>query len=277
MQNFNLHRLCRVVRYDVRSERSFFLKAFAWMFAINVFMMIVSVYSSESAAMTNKMIAFNFVVYIYTFVCFGASIIFRNMKGKPARMAYLMIPASNMEKFISRIIVMLVLWVFVYISAFVVVNLGCVVIGMALGNDRFASLGSDVFRMAYSYGMLMSDPKIAAIGVNDVFSVGKSVGISAWLVHTKFISAGCFVSMIFKSISGLSAALLCGTLFRHYGWFYALLLNILLSLGKILNPGVLTFQILLSVMSVLLSVVCIYTSYKLFCRRQVIGKSLLNI
>jgi hypothetical protein len=126
----------------------------------------------------------NFMVHSFfmAFMLFGASMLFRHLKTTQANISYLMLPGSNLEKFLSRYIYVTVVWLLVFFAAYVCADSLRMLFVSVMGGTAEWGLPKflEVQRMAI---VRMSDP--AALDFHSLFSNSQSPyvpspGVSYW-------------------------------------------------------------------------------------------------
>lgn len=111
MKNFDKERFVQLLKYDVvrnwRNHVSFAIGAFLAHFAVQFGMIYFSVknmYNSLPERAGNICRDAASISFVVSYIVFSValSLMFANLKTKPKRIAYLMLPATNVEKFLSR-------------------------------------------------------------------------------------------------------------------------------------------------------------------------------
>lgn len=111
MKNFDKERFVQLLKYDVvsnwRNHVSFAIGAFLAHFAAQFGMIYFSVknmYNSLPERAGNICRDAASISFVVSYIVFSValSLMFVNLKTKPKRIAYLMLPATNVEKFLSR-------------------------------------------------------------------------------------------------------------------------------------------------------------------------------
>lgn len=114
MKNFDIKRFGQLLRYDAVTYNRSYLKYSAAIFLCHFIMQMLVVYGitngivhmteemEVSVYTTNISVAFAFTIIMFTI---GLSLAFGNLSSKPGRISYLMLPVSNVEKFVSRVLI----------------------------------------------------------------------------------------------------------------------------------------------------------------------------
>lgn len=211
--------------------------------------------------------AINFIGSL--FMCYLATRIFFNMQTKQQRIAYLMLPANNIAKFLARLIS---------------------IVGLGIAIILAATIISDAIFCIYCF---VHNPEtchsITIAYLNSLFTINTPADCS---LLQKCV--GCFLSWSFF-IWCHSLFVLGGTLFRKHttilcvGIAFVVWQILIFTTPKITGLGI--FAILnnvilehhwmlgvsLSVISLGLAFFCYRTSYKIFRRMQVINNKWLNL
>ena len=266
MKNFDLQRFGRVLRFDFAQNRQQLLWCvlgmlmvylFFFWFAHNIGMRvdIVTDWELHIKNICNGVGIFGVIGFcIYMLVM--ASTLYRREQKKAKRTAWLMLPATNMEKFLSR-------WVFM-----LVVSLGGFLMFFV----------ADAIHMAWLW--MTGKPVIAATTYSQYYFMPTS-DIRTDFAWFKILSLYCFL------LSGQAFFLLGGILFRKFQPIVTALVGIVLFLGldyfrvccgpdmsDIPNTW---YHVMMSVFFVAL--ICVFTilAYRLFCRWQLATRNFVNL
>lgn len=127
MNNFNIHRFGKLLRYDIISNYRFYLVQILGIFLWHFFSQLGIVYFSTRYwdrnpascsslpidAVTSTCVTAYFAISFLLLVAMMART-FSVLSTKPKRISYLMLPASNLEKFVSRLLI--------YSVGFIIIN-----------------------------------------------------------------------------------------------------------------------------------------------------------
>lgn len=123
MKNFSLKRFATLLQYDIVSNYRFYLMQILGIFLYHYFsqLYIVWVNTKDWVSATDSMERFLSSMCITAFwgftgilLCVTLSRMFCNLSNKAKRINYLMLPASNLEKYLSRMLI--------FVVGFVIVN-----------------------------------------------------------------------------------------------------------------------------------------------------------
>jgi hypothetical protein len=292
MTNFQIKRFWKVFRYDLRVERSYLFRVFLCITFVLTLLMLISMglgltTGKDGLAAMSYMANFMVHSFFMAFMLFGASMLFRHLKTTQANISYLMLPGSNLEKFLSRYIYVTVVWLLVFFAAYVCADSLSMLFVSVMGGTAEWGLPKflEVQRMAI---VRMSDP--AALDFHSLFSNSQSPyvpspGVSYWTYlvngftqHTAIVSMGCLIVQLIITEVTRSLGLLCGSLFRRFCWVFGMFASYLVS--PVLLFVNFRSGVALAVTGVVAGcflVFCYVAAYRLFCRRQVITNQLINI
>ena len=198
----------------------------------------------------------------YSILCGG--LMFNNMKTKQRRISFLMLPASNLEKFLSRWLMSTVGAFLVFLVALLVADIGRAVIGIIMGLNPHGSVFLSFFGIGFE-----GIPKVLSY-IGDMFVSGRG--------DYFFYILSCFVVAQAVFVLG-------GALFRRHAVLLTILTMIVLS--SVLGPFgffALFFDLVDGgqavigiVLNLLVIAACYYGAYRLFCRSEVISHKWLNL
>lgn len=243
-----------------------------------IFMANASNPETQRAVLLKMSRSFSFVFFgAYWFVILmGGSMMFRNMQTRQQRIAYMMLPASNAEKYVCRVVLVVLGGILMSAVSFVVADLlQQLFMHLIFGRSHMGS---------YAVTLLTTLSDIAQRGVRAFDELGPTFSSYVTQAGLRDIFAGTSVNpgpfIIFYYCLGdlfdLSVFIFIGTLFRRHGWLFAC---VIYSLLKALIYLILPESYFWLSMSVMLAgmVVLIWLSFRLFTRMQVINNKLLNI
>lgn len=217
------------------------------------------------------MVAMTYVIFAFCMMLSG-SMMFNNMKSKQARISFLVLPASNLEKFLSRWVMTTVGALVVFMAALVVADAMRAAFDLVVGVNPYSS----VTLRFLCYGWLDGS---AFELIGDMFSSGRGdlvlYGLSAFVVSHSVFMLG---SALFRR----HAILL--TIVAMMVFSFALGINDFMSLlfhtvaRNMLSYG--SFADSLGVriaVNLLITVACYWGAYRLFCRSQVVSHKWFNL
>ncbi len=280
-----------LVRWNLVEERGFAIRtAIIVTLLMTIFMTMLSI-GGEATFMSNasepetqrvvllKMLrSFSFVFFgVYWLVIMvGGSMMFRNMQTRQQRIAYMMLPASNAEKYVCRLVLVIFGGILMSAASFVVSDLlQQLFMHLIFGRSHIGS---------YAVTLVTTLSDIANRGVSAFDELGPS--FSNYVTHAglRDVFAGTSVNLApffvfyycLEDVFDLSVFIFMGTLFRRHAWLFACVLySLFKALIYLIFPE---FNVWLS-MSVMLAgtVAFVWLSFRLFTRMQVINNKLLNI
>ena len=203
---------------------------------------------------------------LFMFMGVGGCYMTNNMRTKQHRIAFLSLPASNSEKFLSRYLWCTVGFLLMYIGAAVIADVLRMLLCLIVYGDECGSV------LAYMVGELTE-------------TNFEANGEQIW----------CVIFLLIASLLyGHSNYMLGGVIFRRFNWILTTVVLYLLSFLLLPLLGVLGYYesdidafidksgpdalcVGLGVVCLLLTAVNYWLSYKVFCRMQVICNKLINI
>ena len=261
MIQFNLNRFCKVAKWSLTVDRGFYLRNLLNVFVIMSLFFIAfttrffHIYVNDNDSAYSPCVAATMIMLFITIVT-GPSWMFSSMKGKHDLQTLLMLPASNLEKYLMRYSTWILLLP-LYIVAFFGADLVQYLVNVIWGNENLTFVTTVVIN-----------------NLSDTFTkLPKET--SRPILHGVVV----FV-LLFHSVYALG-----GTFFRSHKFAWALSTVILIVLTMIqfwLIPtgdwGIADKQTPMSTIVLtdaiygVLTLFNFWLSYKLFCRTQVIGK-----
>ena len=227
---------------------------FMFWFCYNVSMKAATPYSPEYVRGVCKAVGTTGYVTIYIFFVVCASTVFRNVQKKQKLTSYLMLPATNLEKFLSRWIYMLAMSLVGGILTFFVADI-----------LHAAWLGLNGYPVYWASNLFLS----AFSGSDKYWEVIVEVYCMQGLIYAFFFLGGVFFKRYhFVATGGVGLLLLSGFswllrvlgIYKHYdalAWKTSAAIDIAVTFAGI--------------------VLFIWLSYWLFCRYQVITRKLVNL
>ncbi len=282
-KNFDLHRLGMVVRWSILSEWKHFASGIIGLsIGIALFCILTLFFNLSMTIETGGIEGIQIAKELYLSRVYGfmganafiafyvlASCIFTNMKGKLKRENFLMLPASNLEKFAAR--------------------LALTTIGAVIGIFCALVIG-DIIQLIFS--LFITPDFHVSITWPVVTNLGSSMFPSA---GDELPAAALYAFLLFAH----SFATLGGTLYRKLPTLLTLCTSILLCIilgiviGKLEAAGLLNFNIhidfsrgtfaekCIEITAILfflaLSALNYWGAYKIFCRMQVISNKWINL
>ena len=258
MIQFSLNRFAKLARWSLTNDRKYHVKTFFQTLVILtlvyvLFTSITITFGKENANYRACAIAL-IVLFVSTLVV-GSSFMFYSMERKHDMQALMMLPASNFEKYLMRYMS----WIFL-IPLYVV-----------------AAVAADLVQ--YVFGLLVGHEEVRFVISATIEMLGKMWSQVPAEKHSLVVIGLMILFIWSQSLYALGA-----TLFRtnKYNWIptTAIVLVLFLLLvwlspdrGKIeLVKDDTASDIVINVVYAVWGVLNFWLSYRLFCRRQVIGK-----
>jgi len=258
MKQFDIKRFGKLARWSLVNDKKYFIKSFLQIFAVLVFFFLffTHVMREHTPADGYKVCCFIVVTMLIATFVVGPSFMFYSMEGKHDRQTLLMLPASNLEKYLMR-----------YATWMLLLPLYLV-----------ALLGADVLQ--YVFNQLVGREYVAFVTSTVVDSISRMQQDIPDDVHSMFWNSLWLLAVWFHSLYALGA-----TFFRtrKFNWVLTTLVIILLTILQAWaypyeefvsdrNASTTTDSLLTDLVALCWVVLNFWLSYKLFCRQQVIGK-----
>jgi len=206
----------------------------------------------------------------------GFSLSFRCLGTKQQRTSYLMLPATNLEKFLSRFLLVSGGCVLVIIVSFVAADvLHYLLVRIAFDHPRFGlfmSCYADWFSLIRTQGL---DSMIVWLQTFRVDDLPDSI------VHVLSISGPgrsstlFFVLVVLEFLSDIALFFFFSILFRRFTWLFSWVLYAFLSMSAMFFAT--DNRWLLIALSVFSIVALPYCGYQIFIRTQVINNKIVNL
>jgi len=258
MIQFNINRFGKLARWSLTNDMKYHRKTFFQTLVIMTLLYVLFTSMTITFGKENanyRACAIGMIILFASTLVVGSSFMFYSMEHKHDMQALLMLPASNFEKYLMRYMSWILL-IPLYVVAVVAADLLQYVFGLVVGHEEVRFVASATMEMLGKIWSQVPADKhsIVVIGLTLLFF---------W----------------FQSIYALGA-----TLFRSnkYNWIPTTAIVIVLVLllvwlspdkGKVeLVKDETTSDIVKNVVYAVWVVVNFWLSYRLFCRRQVIGR-----
>ena len=261
MIQFNISRFGKLARWSLVNDKKYFVKSFLQVFAILTFLFLFFTWVMNRESVRSSINAYETcsiaVVFLFsTTVVIGSSFMFYSMEGKHDMQNLMMLPASNLEKYLMR-----------YASWILLLPLYLV-----------ALLGADVLQ--YVVNLMVGHEHVTFVTSTLVDSLSRLFQLEVHS-HLRFVFLNSLLSLSvwFHSLYALGA-----TFFRtrKFNWVLTTLVIILLT---ILQAWAFSYEehvsaaeatttdlLITDLVALCWTILNFWLSYKLFCRQQVIGK-----
>ena len=259
MIQFRFNRFAKVAQWSLTNDKKYHLKSFLQTFVI---LLLVFLFFTMAEVKMNGNEAFyvacsiSVIVSLLVTVILGSSFMFYSMEGKHDMQALLLLPASNLEKYLVRYASWLILLP-MHLVAIFAADLVQYVINLLLGHPNVAFVTMEFVKMMCATWHKM--PEELRSGLVSVLIL-----VIVWM-HSLYALGATF----FRS--------------RKYNWIPTTIIIVLLMVLQVVINSLMGNQsleiqtetnkfIVNVVVMMLLVVFNFWMSYRLFCRQQVIGK-----
>jgi len=273
MKNFDFNRYTKVVKWDFMNNWKSLLMIFlgmtvAYTCILGSPYLTIGEYYEEGLMKQVIEGASHFCFFVFSvYLTVGASRTFSPMKKKQEATALLVLPASNSEKFLSRLLMAVVVWALIGILAFVAADLLQMALAKLLGAKEVASGTVCLIDVAKNLPhftrplVFLSDFWIHQV-------LGWIVGIALYVLGSILFRRHQFWM---TSISLFVIFIVIMSTFVR--WIISQDFDFDIDFEKYFNY----FNYGLMAIDVIIIAVCTWLSYRLFCRSQVINNKLVNI
>lgn len=212
-----------------------------------------------------------YIVFAIYMVISG-SMMFNNMKSKQMRISFLLLPASNLEKFMSRWLITTVGALVVFFAALVAADAMRAAFDLVVGVNPYSSVTLRFFIDGWFDGGV---PEI----IGGMFSSGRGewalYGLSSFVVsHSMFMLGSALfrrhavlftivAMMVFSFVFGINDIL---------SFLYGGVMRTVFGYGTLAD----SLGVRIGV-NLLITVACYWGAYRLFCRSQVVSHKWLNL
>lgn len=278
MENFNIQRFGNVCSRLVMIRKQEYFRMFLGLMLVFTFFSVLACNPFKLEALSDETYKLAFLkisgfigVISAIYVVLSGAMIISDLKTKQQRIDELALPATNLEKFVARVIGSTLLAVVILVVAFFVADLLQMLINMLLHKGTFASITVAV------------KDTIMKLEELDTLDVKKE--------RSMLVS----ISMVMMLFATNAYYILGGMLFRKSAWLKASLAFVLLTIivfslfvgyaylvykytdYVVYIPGWLNNDLGLVIFNTIQIVVCYYFAYRIYCRLQAINTRWLNI
>ena len=282
---FNGQRFLNTLKLDIATNWRRFSKIFFGALACFLCTFLISTFAQRGSIsqdnFSDGIFAMCLMSYFITasFMAISGVYIFNNMKTKQDRISFLVLPASNLEKFLSRYLMATVGMLITILAALLVADLVRMAFGLFLGITFFDS----VFLKFFGFGWITTYHTIfLEIPAKDIVSL-------VWI----------FFAAISTIVACHAEFMLGGSLFRKNPLLLTIIsLFVINSLLASIIPDTFFVSMLFGlnhypdslalfhashllwiiiVPNIVVTLLCYWGSYKLFCRSQVISNKWINL
>ncbi len=254
MIQFSMKRFAKLVRWSLPNDRIYYVRSFLQVFVALTLVFVG--FATDVFKVTTSGVSRNYdtcciaiaILFIGTAIT-GPSTMFYSMRGKHDRLALLMLPASNFEKYLMRYLSSWVLLLPLYLVAFFAADLIQFVVALLVGNHYPTFVTSYLINLVASSAPMPRNLLCALI----------MMGV--W-IHSFYALGGTFFrsrkfAWVLTSAAFIALAIL-------YAWFFPF--------GHI-DENTSTLEMTAwGAVYLFCVLVNFWLSYRLFCRQQVIGR-----
>lgn len=138
MKNFSFNRFLRIARWTEQSSRREYLTVLVIMTAAFLVVFIASLSFAESLTVEQsvrqlKYAAHSCTLAFFIYYCISGSWIFSNMATRQQSITFKMLPGSDLEKFLVRMVYTVVVWMFIGLLAFTLADILRIIISLLAG------------------------------------------------------------------------------------------------------------------------------------------------
>ena len=265
MIQFSFNRFGKLARWSLTNDRKYYVRTFVQMLTVlTLIFLFFTIEGNGTVRFDGKEYVSDhyspcFFVALYLFIInivIGPSLMFYSMKGKHDRQTLLMLPASNLEKYLMRYSTWILL-VPIVLLAFFAADLIQYVVNWLLGRDYTTFVTTNFL---YDKHMVIWRTDI----VNELSREGslRPYMIGLWVHSVYALGATFFRSHKFNAVFTTIALVMFLT-----SWVW--LINSCLESNSDVNQN---YNGIVYTVCIGLTVLDFWLSYRLFCRTQVIGK-----
>ena len=249
--NFNIKRFINTFVWTLEASKKELITSVVSLFF--VFSLVLTL-GSTTHVFNNIEFASGFCTGIFfVYVMISGCWIGSNLKTKQQIIMYKMLPASNLERFLSRYFYITFIWIMGGILAFAAADLVQIIVNIIIGNEVKSSI--PFIYIAISDGSEEGLPFIEFLAMYLVY---------VW-IHSLYILGGVFFrknQFVLTTLVNIVLAIVLTKIIKETGIF--------IFIDDIQTTFIIVFLILLIALNY-------YLSYKLFCRIQVINNKWINL
>lgn len=270
MKQFDLHRFGQLLKHHLLTSRGEIVRAFLWMtvsfFLLALFMTEVVYNGSdfEYKDQTEGYVGMS-LFFVSVIVLVAASRIISNMKDKPSRINYLMLPATNAEKYVVRLLHVSVLMPLLALLAVAAADLARMLVSLLWGRPfvlgMFSFLGNLHPEISFTGETVLL--LLLAVGMTLFHHAVYVLGGTLFRKHPFLLTCAVMFFLFIVLSRGIIGLV---------SFITDNIDNIELSKTTTMTLGYVAATVLLAVDALIY-----WLSYKVFCRIQVINNKWLNL
>ncbi|GAB6976108.1 hypothetical protein [Prevotella falsenii] len=278
MENFNIQRFGNVCSRLVMIRKQEYLRTFLELMLVFTFLSVFACNPFKLEALSNEAYQLAFLnisglfgIISVIYIVLGGSMIISDLKTKQQKIDELLLPASNLEKFVARAIGSTLLVVVILVVAFFVADLLQMLINMLLHKGTFASMtvmAKDTIMKTRNFDIT---PYMGESGM----SISMTMTLLILTPNAFYILGG----MLFRKSAWLKTSLalvllsiIVFSLFVGYGYLVYKYTDYVVYIPEWISNK--WFSLIFNIVQI---VVCYYFAYRIYCRLQAINTRWLNI
>lgn len=278
MENFNIQRFGNVCSRLVMIRKQEYFRMFLGLMLVFTFFSVLACNPFKLEALSDETYKLAFLkisgfigVFSVIYVVLSGAMIISDLKTKQQRIDELALPATNLEKFVARVIGSTLLAVVILVVAFFVADLLQMLINMLLHKGTFASITVAV------KDTIMKLEELDTLDVKKERSMLVSISMVMMLFATNayYILGG----MLFRKSAWLKASLafvlltiIVFSLFVGYAYLVYKYTDYVVYIPEWASNS--WFSVTFNIVQI---AVCYYLAYRIYCRLQAINTRWLNI
>lgn len=265
MSNFNTQRFIRTLKWSMLATRKEMTTIAGCMFFLYLIPLVISIISSlgksEIWAEDNLYdMTFICITFLDVFLMISGCWILNNMKTKEQHITFKMLPASDLEKYLARVIYITVVWFAIGILTFCLADICHMLICLISGAHGAHSI------IPYAFNTIFIDDHIETTERNTDYRL-IIASIYAWVfwAHSLYVLGGAF----FRRRQFILTSCV-----------HSLLGLIALCVYQIIDPDGTHINVLLCICPFIAFAIALFNwwlAYKLFKRSQVINNKWINL
>lgn len=279
---FDKTRFWNTVKLDVATNwRGFskpFFGALAGLFCTYMGFSMSLRYVEDHATFDSIMLGMTFASY-FIFMCymvFAGGLLFGNMKSKQRYITFLTLPASNLEKFLSRYLMVTVGMIVTFFAALLAADVARMIVGWLIGVKLFGSVFLHFFGFGWSFRPDASMAEILSelLGNRGVFVT--NMALSLICSHAFYMLGSAFFRR--RSILLTTLVVILWIIVQSVFGVGSFLQGFKAGMDHNTNFTIDNAGLVKDIIeNVVVTVLCYWGAFKLFCRSQVINNKWFNL
>lgn len=263
---FSFGRMMRVLRLEIMEDCKRNVYNVVLLYGIMLLPLLLILLFSDVTAFEEVSDKFRLVAVFVSFwgMSYVAANIMKPMRTKGGRLLFLMLPATNLEKFVARFLLVTVGYIVAFAVSMIAIDITyqLIVFIFQLGSDCYGSLSLGLFEF-YDGISVMFNSATYDISLDSFLTLSSSL-----FQHSFFILGGCLWYKL-SFVKTLAAMYILG----FASSFAVFLVQYTMVPDLFLNTDWEAFLIVVSILELCVAVGMYYLSYRLFTRAQIISRS----